>query len=736
MTEKTAMEDDLKKALDESSIYSRRILALFLSLLVYVSITVASTTDLDLLTANGRVMLPIVNVEIPISGFFGVAPVFVLIFHFYLLFIFYKHSRKLYEWNKERKDENELLLVPFIFNYYDPGKKKNSILRFVIWLLIYLLPLFVLIYIQWIFLKYHSIGMNTYHFIAIIIDCLLIYFLYNKIIRQDLSGEENDSFKINIKRLIKSKDILLLLIVVLSIVNIIYFTKLLLPDDDGFIYDPPESKDKEWSWYMRKIQLELPRETFVSSVPGDEIIQYYLTKGETADDARNEAFKNFAKGINLKNRDLRFANFFKSTFINADLQNAKLQGSSLRYATLQYSDLSSAKLQGAHLRSAELQGANMSNTNLENAVLREANLQTDLSGVHSLKGADLRGAQLQGSIIRKKILQDVKYLNGAKLEGADLRGILLINLNPTDFSDDEFQNQKKDIKKLCKAIKNEGYELGMINAHENTIDWLNELLQLTYLYDKVTAKKSDLPLTRHVNKLREQTEKNRTRTFKNLKDDEQKALKRLNRLMIELAHPQETPNSLDLWSVQLQGADLRGAYLTGDFSGAQLQGVDLRGAFIKGDLSSEQIRCADLTGAIIQRTQLNKIDIDSKSKVDWDELLKKKSLVPENLREGFVERINKAIDRSKNCKEDRAYDFQNEDEFIKARLELFCEQSDENKDSDGTIAEGIKMQYPLVEEKITKKIKEALKRKCLAKFDTINARIIENTAHPSSNPPR
>jgi len=111
----------------------------------------------------------------------------------------------------------------------------------------------------------------------------------------------------------------------------------------------------------------------------------------------------------------------------------------------------------------------------------------------------------------------------------------------SDFSVDEFKSQKKDLQKLCETIKLEGYEFGMINASENTIDWLNGILQLPYLYDKVTEKKTNLTLTDEIKKLREQTAEKRKGQFKDLSDNEQKRVKRLNRLMIELAYPQETP---------------------------------------------------------------------------------------------------------------------------------------------------------------------------------------------------
>src|SRR5208282_1258066 len=120
------------------------------------------------------------------------------------------------------------------------------------------------------------------------------------------------------------------------------------------------------------------------------------------------------------------------------------------------------------------------------------------------------------------------------------------NPDPSDFYSDEFRIQGKDAGKLCEAIKSDGYKLGAINAAGDSIKWFNEVLQVADLFDKVTAAKPDLVLSGEIRKLKEQTEEKRQKPFKDLKGDEQKAIKRLNRLILELAYPKETPESRNL----------------------------------------------------------------------------------------------------------------------------------------------------------------------------------------------
>ncbi len=110
-----------------------------------------------------------------------------------------------------------------------------------------------------------------------------------------------------------------------------------------------------------------------------------------------------------------------------------------------------------------------------------------------------------------------------------------------DFTDDQFKNQNKDIPWLCRTVKNEEYELGATSAPENTVEWLNEILQQTGFFDRVATEKRSLELTDEMKGLRDETAEKRKGSFKDLSQQDQQAIKRLNRLILEAAHPRETP---------------------------------------------------------------------------------------------------------------------------------------------------------------------------------------------------
>ena len=138
------------------------------------------------------------------------------------------------------------------------------------------------------------------------------------------------------------------------------------------------------------------------------------------------------KGLDLQNRDLRFANLAEAKLWKADLRGAKMQQARLSSAQLQGIQWGThAQLQGANLREAELQGADLKQAKLLDANLIQAKLQgADLKQA-KLLGADLTQAKLQGADLREAELQGAN-LWGAKLQGANLRGAKLQGANLID----------------------------------------------------------------------------------------------------------------------------------------------------------------------------------------------------------------------------------------------------------------------------------------------------------------
>jgi uncharacterized protein YjbI with pentapeptide repeats len=161
------------------------------------------------------------------------------------------------------------------------------------------------------------------------------------------------------------------------------------------------------------------------------------------------------KRVDLRGRDLAFADATSAFLTNADLRGATLTGAQLGFAQVQGADLTAAllqdgvlwhaQLQGALLAKAQLQRANFTSANLQGASLGSAELWSANLSRADLRGADLSGGQLQGADLRHAQLQganlDQAQLQGALLGGANLQGASLqgARLQVADLGDAQLQ---------------------------------------------------------------------------------------------------------------------------------------------------------------------------------------------------------------------------------------------------------------------------------------------------------
>ncbi len=456
----TKKNEELKEALDKSSEHNRRLLMLFLLVMIYVLITTASTTGLDLLVPDSKVRLPLINVEIPLFGFYIVAPILVIAFHFNLLFNLFIHSKKFHQWYKPNQNEKELLSYPYLFNYafmYKWRKIIGFLLLSITGFLVYWIPLIVLIVIAIKFLPYHQHAMTLWHKIAITIDAYLIFLLWKKAKHPEWGWnwvikkvrDESKKYSRSVYLFIRFMTLFYLKdIIIFSLILFYVWTVIAIPKTNGETFITPISikkksnqrEDKkatgkllfeipfktfniQFGLFERRISdvihrnLKLTEKTLVTSPPSDVIIAEYLRQGKSEE----EAWKAKAKGLDLQGRDVRFADFYESNLLKADLRKAQLQGADLEHAELQGADLRYTELQGAYLEHAQLQGAYLGGAQLQGADLGYAQLQGADLGYAQLQGADLKEAQLQGAYLYFAELQGAN-LGGAQLQGANLAG--------------------------------------------------------------------------------------------------------------------------------------------------------------------------------------------------------------------------------------------------------------------------------------------------------------------------
>ncbi len=424
------------KVVEEASRNARKLFFAMLSACAYALLTIATTTDVRLLTNSASSPLPIIRTEIPIVWFYIAAPLVLLCVYFY----FHLYMQRLWE---------GLALLPAVFPDGRPLDQKAYP-----WLLIGLVRAHVfhlkenrppLSHLQeWI-----SVALGWWFMPA-----TLICFWLRYLPRQDWFGTA-----------------LHIALLVVSVWAGALFYRLAVgtlrgDESELSLWKKPFGEVGEVKMYKRgvvalslgMVALLLSSGT-INCVRSDEFrlsdVQQWVPY--VCDQFGFSPFANFRekdvstkpanwsgkageiKGAPLKGRSLRCVDGYRAFLVNADLREANLQKADLEEAYLQEARLGEANLQKADLRRANLQKANLEYANLQEAYLFGANLrEADFSGA-KLQKATLAEASLEKANLRWAELQEASlfaaFLLGAKLWGANLQKALLFkaNLQKADF---------------------------------------------------------------------------------------------------------------------------------------------------------------------------------------------------------------------------------------------------------------------------------------------------------------
>ena len=155
----------LRENADDAARLVRTVYFAFLLVGAYIAVTIGSTTDLQLLK-DSPVTLPVLNVGLPIVGFYALVPWLLLLLHFNLLLQLYLLSRKLHLVDEaiaaledeEAREEQRALLFPFPFSQMLIGRQRGRVMRALlavnVWTTMIILPLVLLLWAQIGFLPY------------------------------------------------------------------------------------------------------------------------------------------------------------------------------------------------------------------------------------------------------------------------------------------------------------------------------------------------------------------------------------------------------------------------------------------------------------------------------------------------------------------------------------------------------------------------------------------------------
>jgi uncharacterized protein YjbI with pentapeptide repeats len=419
-----------RKSVEDSAGVSGGLWLSYLFVWFYLAVAAGAVTHTDLLLQN-PVKLPFLNIELPLLAFFFLAPILFVITHAYTLVNLALLADRVRQFHKELGDQlaaNPALQASKIRSAHTRQLPGNIFVQFlggpdeirnralgkalagILWLTLVVAPVALLLLLQLQFLPYHSRLVTWTNRIALVLDLVLIWWLWGKILRRRANYSKARSWWL--RRLLPTSTAILAILCVF-----LFACAVATIPGEGQANHPYLAALKPLrGWIFGGFVDDDDRRTnlFTNRIVLSGFNIYEALK---IDDPKKVEWKQ--RLIDLRGRDLKGAYLFRAILPRADLTAAQLQGANLWGAQLQGASLKYAELQGASLVTAQLQGASLEGAQLQGALLVSAQLQGAYLKNARLQGAWLDGAQLQGALL------DFALLPGASLEGAQLQGAWL-----------------------------------------------------------------------------------------------------------------------------------------------------------------------------------------------------------------------------------------------------------------------------------------------------------------------
>jgi len=342
----TKLPEDIRdfevlQVVEETSKNARKIFLAMLLGCVYSWLTIATTTDVNLLTNSASSPLPIIGTEIPIAYFYWAAPFILIALYVYLHFYLQRLWKGLAGLPAIFPDGKSLderaypwLLNGLVRRHFERLKTGRPLMAHMeewvtILLAWWVVPLTLLGF--WLrYLPKHEVWGTAFHVTLLAASMWGAISFYN-IAAATLSGERRQGYAHWAMWRIPYVATALLLVAIIAISNPQYSRTA------AHFVEKDVSRKPANYW-------ELLAEDRIKSV----------------------------KGASLRWSDLRYANAYRVFLVNADLRDANLQQAFLAFANLQQANLGFADLQGADLINANLQQANLFQANLQWADFRGA----------------------------------------------------------------------------------------------------------------------------------------------------------------------------------------------------------------------------------------------------------------------------------------------------------------------------------------------------------------------------
>jgi uncharacterized protein YjbI with pentapeptide repeats len=475
--QRTEKLKELNPIVENSSEKNRNFFIAYLSLLIYVQAIVFSTTDLQLLIDTDGLAMPLIDLKVPLVGYYVVIPIFIIALHFNFLQNLESHHYKLMVWQRLQNNQQvpRSHIFPFLFDYatLEHGSQFHWLVQVANSVLCYNLAPITLGLLLIRFSDRQDFTVTLWHFLCVVVDSYLVWQFRQALRRNEQLANKQptaistdfwvlNAWKFLLRGIRNAGYVLFCLLILFETLLTGFigaseselFVKQVLPRIQTVLTGGALSsiKPKILDYEVRLDRLLIrPVEWLLPHIniePSDKVWNPDLAKLELEaklideKDWRN-IFNTRRMGLQLSGRMLRFAGLSSQFMVGSELHHAELQGADLSHSNLRGSNFVATKLQSAHLNGAELQGSSFSFTNLQKADLSSAKLNYATISGPLLQGAIFENASLQGVKIYVSDLQIANFesaqlqdayiestgMQGTNLRNAQLQGTHLTNVN-------------------------------------------------------------------------------------------------------------------------------------------------------------------------------------------------------------------------------------------------------------------------------------------------------------------
>ncbi|MGH6837283.1 MAG: pentapeptide repeat-containing protein [Methylocella sp.] len=418
----------------------------FLTFMLYLAIATGTTTH-RMLFLEEPLNLPVLNIKLPLLGFYILTPIIFVVFHFYMLLNLvllartadgFKKALECAFHNDDKASETfRMRIENALFVQLLVGARREreginaKLLSAMSLITLALAPVVLLLMFEIAFLPYHSEWITWWHRGLLLVDLALVWTLW---------PGYRSGWGV---RLWPQRTWWLALPGVLSAVALVYAVMVAtFPDERIYLatnwlhgtshwdlstWDfstnllKSAGKRNRYGWIAPVNTLDLHGEDLID----DARLKQIIKKNERSAGVRIDIFvrlpQRWVATLGLAGRDLTESNFGSADVRHVDFSGAILNRASCVFAWADNAHFNGAQLQGAVLVGAQLQHASLVGARLQRAVLSAAQLQGSVLDRAQLQGASLDSAQLQGASLKDAQLQ------GASLAGAQLQGVELHN---------------------------------------------------------------------------------------------------------------------------------------------------------------------------------------------------------------------------------------------------------------------------------------------------------------------